>query len=128
MEKTVKKALKTGYGLGLLTLAQAKEIAASAKKELGLDNEESVVLAKELVASSQKAAKDVLKTAKGHFEKAVVKSGLVTERELSAVEKKIRGRLYDKLFKKKKESVFHRVKSHVSKVHSHVKKHFGRKK
>lgn len=90
MEETVRRAIKTGYGLGLLSLAQAKKVAGRVKKELKLNEKESLQLAKELVANSGKASKEVLKAAAGHFEKALVKSGAVKKREVRMVKKRVK--------------------------------------
>jgi polyhydroxyalkanoate synthesis regulator phasin len=90
MEETIRKVIKTGYGLGLLTLAQAKKVAARVKKELKLNEKESLNLAKELVANSDRASKEVLKAAAGHFERALVKSGVVKKREVRVVKKRVR--------------------------------------
>ena len=37
MKVTAQKALKTGFGLGLLTLSQGKKLAKQLQKELGLN-------------------------------------------------------------------------------------------
>ncbi|MBU0470292.1 MAG: hypothetical protein KKA62_03610 [Nanoarchaeota archaeon] len=87
MKKTVHKAVKTGYGLGLLTLAEAKKVAASVKKELKLNDAESLKLAKELVSNSEKASKEVLQVAQKHFENALLKSGFVGKSELKGVKR-----------------------------------------
>jgi len=100
MEKTVKKAIKTGFGLGLLTLREAKKIAAKVKKDLGLDKKESLKLAMELVVNSEKASKAVLGTARKHFETAIVKSGIAKKKEIAKVKKMLKKRVYGKLLKK----------------------------
>ena len=71
MKKNIKKVLKTGYGLGLLTIEEAQKIAANVKKELDLDETESRRLAKELVKCSGKISAEVLNVAGKYFEKAV---------------------------------------------------------
>ena len=59
MKITAQKALKTGFGIGLLTLAQGKRIAKQLQKELGLNEKESTKLAKEFVKSSRKRSPEV---------------------------------------------------------------------
>ncbi len=70
----MKKALQTGYGLGLLSLAKAKKVVTKVKKDLNLNEKESLKLAEELVKSSEKASKDVVKAAHKYFHKALAKS------------------------------------------------------
>ncbi len=105
MEKTVKKLIKTGYGLGLLSLSQAKKVTTKMKKELNLSEKESLKLARELVANSEKLSKEVLKVAKRHFEGALRKSG-VSKSQL---------RVAKKVVKKKLKSVKSKVKTKVKK-------------
>lgn len=80
--ETIKKLVKTGYGLGLLSLAEAKKLVSIVKKELHLNNEESIKLAQKLVANSERASKEVLGTASRHFESAFIKSGAASKGEL----------------------------------------------
>ena len=68
--------------MGLLSLSQAKKVAGQIKQDLHLKDEESLRLAQELVASSEKAAKDVLKTVDRHLSKAIIRSRLVQKRDL----------------------------------------------
>jgi len=50
-------------------------------------------LARELVATSEKAAKEVMGTAQKHFDRAVTKSGLVKKGELAKVKKTLKKRV-----------------------------------
>lgn len=93
MKKTVAKMVKTGYGFGLLSLAKAKNIAAQAKKELNLNDEESLRLAKELVASSEKVSRDILKIAEKSIAVALTRTGIVKKRDLLKVKKAVRKRI-----------------------------------
>ncbi|MAG73347.1 hypothetical protein CL620_03465 [archaeon] len=111
MEDRIKKVVKTGYGLSLLTLDQARKVAAKVRKDLNLNEKESRKLAKELMASSEKAARDVIKVANKHFEAAVVKSGVASKRELSRVKKKVAKRVKKKLTGKK--TLYGRIKKKV---------------
>lgn len=97
MDKVVKKAIKTGYGLGLLSLAEGKKVAGKVKKELGLNEKESLKLARELVKGSEKASKDVMKVAGKHFEGALTKTGLVKKGEIKKVGKTIGSRVKAKI-------------------------------
>ena len=90
MEQIVRKMVKTGYGLSLLTLSQAKKIAYQAKKELGLDEEECLKLARALVANSGNASKAVLKTAGKYAEGALLKSGVVGRGELRVAKRAVK--------------------------------------
>ncbi len=90
MRKTIHKAVKTGYGLSLLTMRKAKKVASMMQKELGLNKEESVKLAHELMANSGKAAADVMKTVSTHFEDALVNSGVIKKRELKVAKKRVK--------------------------------------
>jgi hypothetical protein len=112
MEKIVKKALKTGYGLGLLTLAEGKKVAAKVKKDLGISEAESLRLARELVATSEKAAKEIMGTAEKHFNRAVTKSGLVKKSELAKVKKTLKKRVCGAMCKK--EGFGSKIKRKVS--------------
>jgi len=101
MEETIRKMIKTGYGLGLLTLAEAKKVADKIKKELSLDDKKSKALAKELMTSSKKASKDVMKVAGKHIERALVKSGLTSKKEIRRVKKVVRKRVKNTLKSKR---------------------------
>jgi hypothetical protein len=115
MKDMVKKAVKTGFGLGILSLAEAKKVAGKVKKELKLNEKESLMLARELVASSEKVSKDVLGKAQGHFEAALVKTGLTNKKELTKIKKVIKKRVQKKICGVcgKKESMASRVKKAV---------------
>lgn len=93
MKDTVKKMVKTGYGLGLLSLAEAKKMAAVAKKELKLDDKESLQLARELVKTSSKVGKEAIDVVSKGVEGALVKSGLAKKSELKVVKKVVKGRV-----------------------------------
>ena len=93
MEQTIKKALKTGYGLGLLSLDQAQNVAGSVRKELHLNDEESRKLARELVKNSEKASREVLSVLDKHLESALVRTGLTSKRELKQVRKVLQKRV-----------------------------------
>ena len=84
MVERIKKIVETGYGLGLLSFAEAKRIASKVKKELRLSDDESLKLARELVANSKQASKEVLGTANRYFESAMEKSGVASKGELRA--------------------------------------------
>ncbi|GEM_PF-3384623 len=114
MKDAVKKAIQTGYGLGLLSIEQGKKIAGQVRKELNLNDEEAKKLAAELVRTSRKASEEVIKSTSRHFEKAVMKSGLVTKHEWVVAKGVLKRRLKQKIAgmrpQKKKKSVFHHVK------------------
>ncbi len=95
MKQTVHKAVKTGYGLGLLSFAQAKKVASSVKKELGLNDQECLKLAKELVSGSEKASRDILNTAEKHFERALIKSGLASESKVKNIKHAVKIKVMD---------------------------------
>ncbi|OHD81524.1 MAG: hypothetical protein A3D90_09385 [Sulfuricurvum sp. RIFCSPHIGHO2_02_FULL_43_9] len=84
MVERIKKIVETGYGLGLLSLVEARKIASKVKKELRLSDDESLKLARELVANSKQARKEVLGTANRYFESAMEKSGVASKGELRA--------------------------------------------
>jgi len=84
MVERIKKIVETGYGLGLLSLVEARKIASKVKKELRLSDDESLKLARELVANSKQASKEVLGTANRYFESAMEKSGVASKGELRA--------------------------------------------
>ena len=92
MNKNLKEAVKTGYGLGLLSLAEAKNVASKVKRELRLSDEESLKLARELMANSQKASREVLGTVGKYFESALVKSGVASKGEVKTVKKVLKKR------------------------------------
>ena len=102
MKKTAKKMLKTGFGLGLLSISQAKKAAAYAKKELNLNEEESLRLARELVSSSEKVSKEMLKVVEKNLTTALVKTKLVKKKKLSRVRKVVKKKLSGLKAKKKK--------------------------
>ncbi len=113
MKDAVKKAIQTGYGLGLLSIEQGKKIAGQVRKELNLNDEEAKKLATELVRSSKKVSEEVVKSTSRHFEKAVMKSGLVTKHEWVMAKGVLKRRLKEKIASlrpQKKKSVFHRIK------------------
>ena len=74
--------VKTGYGLGLMSIAQAKKAATLAKKGLNLNDKESLNLAKELIATSAKTSKEILKIAEKNITTALLKSKLVKKKDL----------------------------------------------
>lgn len=96
----MRKVIKTGYGLGLLTLRQGKKAASVVKRELHLNPKESVALARELVHTSRKASSQVLGVAAQNFNRALLKTGLVKKRELASAKARIRKRLSQKLHPK----------------------------
>ena len=89
----VKKAVKTGFGLGLLSLSEAKKITSKVKKEMKLSEKESLKLARELVASSERVSKDVLGKAQKHFTTALTKTGLANKKEIDRVTKMVKDRV-----------------------------------
>ena len=112
MRTTVKKVLKTGYGLGLLTLSEGKRIAGKVKKDLDLNDTESVALAKQLVATSEKVSREVLKTASKYFEQALIKSKLAKKSDIARAKKLVRKRVA--ALRPKKESLLRKVKRRVT--------------
>ena len=84
MVERIKKIVETGYGLSLLSLAEAKKVASTVKKELRLSDDKSLKLARELVANSKQASKEVLSIANRYFESAMEKSGVASKGELKA--------------------------------------------
>ena len=84
MVERIKKIVETGYGLGLLSLSEAKKVASKVKKELRLSDEESLKLARQLVANSRQASQEVLGTANRYFESAMEKSGVASKGEMKA--------------------------------------------
>ena len=115
MKDAVKKAVKTGFGLGLLSLAEAKKVVGIVKKEMKLSEQESLKLAKELVATSEKVSKDILGKAQGHFEAALAKTGLTNKKELAKVKAVLKKRVKKRICGVcgKKESMASRVKKAV---------------
>ncbi len=101
MKEVAKKVLKTGFGLGLLTLEKAKKAAVLMREELDLSEEESKRLALQLMRSSRDTAEEVLNIVGKHFEEAVVKSGLAKKSELKAVKNVVKKRVL-KLVKRKR--------------------------
>ncbi|MDO8511517.1 MAG: hypothetical protein Q7S55_05120 [Nanoarchaeota archaeon] len=109
MVERIKKIVETGYGLGLLSLAEAKKIASKVKRDLHLSDDESLKLARQLVANSKQASKDVLSTANRYFESALEKSGVASKGELMAARKflkrrarRVKDKMKDNLKKKKR--------------------------
>ena len=92
MVEMIKKIVKIGYGLGLLSLAEAKKLASKVKKELRLSDEESLKLAHELMANSEKASQEVLAAAGRYFESALIKSGAASKGELKTAKKFLKKR------------------------------------
>lgn len=92
MKEKLHKIIRIGYGLGLLSVAQAKKAVEQLKKDLHLNEEESLRVARELVASSEKVTKDVLKTVDKHFSAALVRTKVVKKRDISRVKKMLRKR------------------------------------
>lgn len=110
MEEQIKKMIKTGYGLGLLTLAEAKKVTDKIKKELSLDDKESKALAKELMINSGKASKDIMKVAGKHVEEAIVKSGLTNKKDLKKMKKTVQKKVKNTL-KSKKEGILCKLRN-----------------
>ena len=112
MVEIIKKLVKIGYGLGLLSLAEAKKLASKVKKELHLSDEESLKLAHQLMANSEKASKEVLGTAGKYFEAALVKSGAASKGELKTAKKflKKRARKVRDTMRSKAEKGWHRLR------------------
>ncbi len=92
MVERIKKIVEIGYGLGLLSLVEAKKVASKVKKELHLSDEESMSLARELMANSKQASKEILGTANRYFESALMKSGVASKGELKAARKFLKKR------------------------------------
>lgn len=93
MEEKLRKMVKTGYGLGLLSLEQAKSVAQSMRRELHLDEHESKRLARELVANSENASREVLQTVDKYFSAAVLRSGVLSKKELAVARKVVKKKL-----------------------------------
>ncbi len=104
MKDKLHRVLKTGYGLGLLSAAKARAIAEQLRDDLHLDKKESLQLAKQLVASSEKVTLDVIKMVDKHLSEALVKSKLVKKNELSCMKEKMRRHLWPKKSSKTKKS------------------------
>ena len=105
----MKKIVETGYGLGLLSLAEAKKVASKVKRDLHLSDDESLKLARQLVANSKQASKEVLSTANRYFESALEKSGVASKGELRAARKflkrrarRVKDKMKENLKKKKR--------------------------
>ncbi|MEK6899830.1 MAG: hypothetical protein AABX05_01775 [Nanoarchaeota archaeon] len=92
MKQTIRKLVKTGYGLGLLSVNEAKKAASVAKRELQLNDEESIKLAKELMHNSEKLSKEILSTASSYFESALVKSGVASKKEVKVAKRLLKGK------------------------------------
>ncbi|PIN87751.1 hypothetical protein COV12_02160 [Candidatus Woesearchaeota archaeon CG10_big_fil_rev_8_21_14_0_10_32_24] len=126
--ENAKKVLKKGYGLGLLSLEQAKKFATQMKIFLNLDDKESLALARELVKTSEQASKDVLKAIDKHLSSAIVKSGFASKKEVNVAKKVVKSRVKrvknlvtknvkaatKKASKPKKESRFSKLKKKVT--------------
>ncbi len=112
MKEAVRKVLKTGYGLGLLSLDQARKIALSVRKDLNLDEKESRELAKELVATSGKASKEILRTTGKYLEKAVLKSKIASRSDVNTMKNMVRRNV--QRLKPKKEGFLRKVKRKVT--------------
>ena len=112
MVEIIKKIVKTGYGLGLLSVAEAKKIARELKKKLDLSEEESMRLAHELMANSEKASQEVLATAGKYFEAALIKSGAASKGELKTAKKFLKKRVHrvKKNMKDKVRKELHRLR------------------
>lgn len=109
MVERIKKIVETGYGLGLLSLAEAKKVASKVKRDLHLSDDESLKLARQLVANSRQASKEVLDTANKYFESAMEKSGVASKGELRTARKflkrrarRVKDRMKENLKKKKR--------------------------
>ena len=122
MEKMVKKAVKTGFGLGILTLEQAKKVVGKIQKDMNLNKKESVILARELVARSQKASDSVMRVASKQLDDAILKTGLVKKKELYKAKKVLKKRAKAKVADVKKKIKKSTKVSKVSKVKSKFKK------
>lgn len=116
MKPSINKIIKTGYGLGLLTAKQAKQVATTIKRDLDLNDQESQRLATELVANSHRAAKEVLDVVEKHVKVALTKSGIVSAREYQHAKKTLLKRIKKQIKRKvkpKKESILRKVKRKV---------------
>jgi len=92
MEKKIKMIVKTGYGLGLLSLGEARKVASKVKTELKLNDEESLKLARQLMANSEKVSQEVKGTVEKYFESALTKSGVASKGEIKTVRKLLKKR------------------------------------
>ncbi len=110
--ETIKQLVKTGYGLGLLSLTEAKKMVLMVKRKLHLNDEESLKLAQKLVANSEKASKEILGTASRYFESALIKSGAASKGELKTAKKflKKRTRRVKDTLKENVKKRFHQLK------------------
>ncbi len=113
MKHVAKKAIQTGYGIGLLSLEQAKKIVSKVKQDLNLNDKECIKLAQELVATSEKTSKDVLGIVSSNLEKAVLRSGLASKSELKMAKNRLKSRLKCSLKPSKEESAFCKLKRKV---------------
>lgn len=115
MKKTIEKVMKTGYGIGLLSLAEAKKIAHAVKDEFDLNEPESKRLAQELMRTSRTVSKDVVKIVGKHFESALLRSGFVEKSDVAAVKGVVKHRVIPKLRQlRMKESTLQKLKRKVS--------------
>ena len=127
MEKMVKKVVKTGFGLGVLSLAQAKKVVSKIQKEMNLNKKESVDLASELVDRSQKASDSVMRVASKQLNEAILKTGLVKKRELYKAKKVLKRRVKKKVSETKKRLKKSTKVSKVSKLKKKIRKVTRRK-
>lgn len=93
MEKTVRRLVQMGYGLGVLSMQQARKAAAAVKQEFGLSEKESIALAKELVKTSAQASREVLGAVTKYTDEALSRTGIVSKKELQKARKVLRKRL-----------------------------------
>ena len=113
MEKRLKTLVKTGYGLGLLSLEEARKVASKVKKELKLDDEESLKLARQLMANSDKASKEVMNIVDKYFQTALDKSGVASKGEVKTVRK---------VLKKRAQRVKNAMKENLKNLRKRVKR------
>ena len=112
MKKTTKKMVKTGYGLGLIGIAKAKKVAALAKKELKLNDKESLKLAREVITKSAENSKGMLKMAEKRITTALLKSKLVKKRDLLKVKKVVKKGIKN-LNSKKGKKILKKVRKRI---------------
>ncbi len=99
VEQNVKKMVQLGYGLGILSMQQARKAVAAVRKEFGLSEKESVALARELVKTSAKASREVLGTVAKYADEAISRTGIASKKELQKARKVLRKRLTKRLKK-----------------------------
>jgi polyhydroxyalkanoate synthesis regulator phasin len=80
MKTLVKKAVKTGFGLGLLTLEEAQKFSRAVRKTFDLNEAESKKLAKDLVKKSMEVRKEALSLAEKRMNEFLAKSGLMKKK------------------------------------------------